>query len=305
MPTIFLSYSSIDKPFVEKLAKDLDRLGINVWYDNYEIKVGDSILWKVDEGIREAEYLGIVISKEAWESEWVTTEISAAWQKQVKQKRNFVLPIYYRECEIPLFLRGIKYADFRRDYQTGLSDLAKVFGIKKLDVITEENWRRFARVRGSSWNEFRVKEFELLITRICRVARAYNFSVWVGGSQNPYSFIINGRTDLGRNLSISVRMDPAHSYRYLATDTQEWNPNRVAKSSYRTEIGSTVNEVEEYLTRRVQQFVSINGKPSGEISLFTERHMDLNTAMAGIRELMKMSNWDQEALGADLQYCNN
>lgn len=44
MPTIFLSHTSIDKPFVEKLARDLMRLGINVWYDKYEIKVGESIL---------------------------------------------------------------------------------------------------------------------------------------------------------------------------------------------------------------------------------------------------------------------
>lgn len=69
MPTIFLSHTSIDKPFVEKLARDLTRLGINVWYDKYEIKVGESILWKIDKGIRESEYLEIVISREAWESE--------------------------------------------------------------------------------------------------------------------------------------------------------------------------------------------------------------------------------------------
>lgn len=30
MPTIFLSHTSIDKPFVEKLAKDLENIGINV-----------------------------------------------------------------------------------------------------------------------------------------------------------------------------------------------------------------------------------------------------------------------------------
>ncbi|MFR3116786.1 MAG: toll/interleukin-1 receptor domain-containing protein [[Clostridium] symbiosum] len=43
MPTIFLSHTSIDKPFVEKLARDLQRLGISVWYDKYEIKFGESL----------------------------------------------------------------------------------------------------------------------------------------------------------------------------------------------------------------------------------------------------------------------
>lgn len=192
MSTIFLSHTSIDKPFVEKLARDLERLGISVWYDKYEIKVGESILWKIDEGIRESEYLGIVISREAWESEWVKTEISSAWQKQVSQKGNFVLPIYYRECDIPLFLRGIKYADFRSDYQTGLQDLVRVFGIRELDVITQDNWRHFVRKKGSNWKEFRDREFETLITELCDVARANQFSLWCGSSKNPYSFVIRG-----------------------------------------------------------------------------------------------------------------
>lgn len=159
MATIFLSHTSIDKPFVEKLAKDLENLGIHVWFDKYEIKVGESILWKIDEGIRKSEYLGIVISKEALKSEWVKTEISSAWQKQVEQKGNFILPIYYRDCEMPLFLQGIKYADFRENYRQGLEDLTKVFGIKSIDLITEDNWRMFVRNSKSRWKEFRDQEF--------------------------------------------------------------------------------------------------------------------------------------------------
>lgn len=43
MSSIFLSHTSLDKPFVEKLAKDLKRIGINVWFDKWEIKIGESI----------------------------------------------------------------------------------------------------------------------------------------------------------------------------------------------------------------------------------------------------------------------
>lgn len=300
MPAIFLSHTSIDKPFVEKLARDLERLGIRVWFDKYEIKVGESILWKIDEGIRESEYLGIVISKEAWESEWVKTEIAAAWQKQVQQKGKFVLPIYYRDCEIPLFLKDLKYADFRTNYETGLSDLARVFGIKELDVITENNWRKFARSKKHNWKEFRDKEFEQLITSICKIARQFNFNVWVGGSQNPYSFLISGRHSREILLSITVRMVPSKGYRYLAADTEEWNPNRVSKSGYQVEIGSTVNEVEEYIYRRIQKFVELYGKPDGEIFLNTERKLDFGVAIQGIIEIMRKTNWDQEAIGDTL-----
>lgn len=82
MPSVFLSHTSIDKPFVEKLARDLNRLGIDAWVDKYEIKVGESIFWRVEEGLRESEYFAIVLSPEALASEWVRSEIAVSGIKR-------------------------------------------------------------------------------------------------------------------------------------------------------------------------------------------------------------------------------
>lgn len=295
MPTIFLSHTSIDKPFVEKLAKDLNNLGIDVWYDKYQIKVGESILWKIDEGIRESEYLGIVISQEALKSEWVKTEITSAWQKQVEQKGKFILPIYYRECEIPLFLQGIKYADFRGDYKQGLEDLVKVFGVKNIEAVTYDNWRMFAKKKGSSWKEFRDKEFQNIITRVCKVAKENNFSVWVGRSKNPYSFNVSGWISREASLSISIRMVPNNSYKYMVADTEEWNPQNVHKKEYKEEIGSTVNEVEEYVCRRIKEFVNINGKPQDHQFYFTEKSLGRDEKVEIMMNAIKSMDWNQES----------
>jgi hypothetical protein len=132
MSSIFLSHTSIDKPFVEKLAKNLKRIGVEVWYDKWEIGIGESITWKIESGIRGNEYLGIVLSPEALQSEWVRGELSAAWVKQMQSKKVFILPILYRECEIPLLLADKKYADFRFNYDDGFQTLAQAFGIKRL-----------------------------------------------------------------------------------------------------------------------------------------------------------------------------
>ena len=69
MASIFLCHSSVDKPFVEKLAKDLKHLGVNVWFDKWEIKVGESLTERVQEGIRQNEFLAIVLSPDAVGSE--------------------------------------------------------------------------------------------------------------------------------------------------------------------------------------------------------------------------------------------
>ena len=62
MPSLFLSHSSADKTFVEKLAKDLEGVGVNVWFDKWEIKVGDSLTGKIEEGLQANDYLGLVVT---------------------------------------------------------------------------------------------------------------------------------------------------------------------------------------------------------------------------------------------------
>lgn len=104
MPSVFLSHTSVDKSLVEKLANDLRRVGVNVWFDKWEIKVGESLTWKIEQGIRGNEHLIIVLSPEAISSEWVRSELGAAWARQMQQQQVVVLPILYRDCDIPLFL---------------------------------------------------------------------------------------------------------------------------------------------------------------------------------------------------------
>lgn len=51
MPSLFLSHSSVDKPFVEKLARGLERIGVEVWFDKWAIKVGGYLSWQSEEGL--------------------------------------------------------------------------------------------------------------------------------------------------------------------------------------------------------------------------------------------------------------
>lgn len=66
MPSLFLSHSSVDKPFVEKLAFDLDGVGVDVWFDKWAINVGDSLTWRIEEGIKDNEYLGLYYHQTQW-----------------------------------------------------------------------------------------------------------------------------------------------------------------------------------------------------------------------------------------------
>jgi hypothetical protein len=120
LASIFLCHSSADKPFVRQLAQRLSTEGVQVWLDEAEIKIGDSIIQKLEDAIDKIDYIGVVLSPNAVASQWVQQELRMAQTIQLATGRVKLLPIHYIECEIPGFLRDKLYADFRNpeDFET-------------------------------------------------------------------------------------------------------------------------------------------------------------------------------------------
>lgn len=133
---IFLSHSWKDKDFARILASDLEICNIKVWLDEAEIKIGDSLLGKVQEAIESVDYLAVILSPNSVNSEWVTKELEMAFYHEVSGKKVKILPLVYRECKIPLFLKTKAYADFskRESYFYGFKDI-----LDRLDVELDEN----------------------------------------------------------------------------------------------------------------------------------------------------------------------
>ncbi len=50
---VFLSHSSKDKKVVRAMAKRLRGDGLRVWFDDWEIKAGDSIPGKIEERLED------------------------------------------------------------------------------------------------------------------------------------------------------------------------------------------------------------------------------------------------------------
>jgi hypothetical protein len=125
---VFISHTSIDKAFVDRLVADLKMHSIPVWYDKIDLSVGESVPGKINEGIADAKYFVIVLSPDAVNSAWVREELNAALMKQVSFGGTFLVPVLFRDCEIPPLLAHRKYADFRSDYGSALKELLSVWG---------------------------------------------------------------------------------------------------------------------------------------------------------------------------------
>ena len=117
MPKIFLSHNHADKPFVRRLAVDLNKHKVGVWLDEAEIKVGDSLIQKISSAIETVDYLGVVLSPNSISSRWVQEELERALNLQISGSSLKILPILLSDCKLPVFLSGKLYADFRDNHQ--------------------------------------------------------------------------------------------------------------------------------------------------------------------------------------------
>jgi len=91
--TCFISYSSKDREFAERLYTDLQRKGVRCWFAPEDMKTGDKIRHRIDESIRLFDKLLLVLSQHSIASTWVEHEVEMALAKEQKVKRTVLFPI--------------------------------------------------------------------------------------------------------------------------------------------------------------------------------------------------------------------
>jgi hypothetical protein len=120
---VFISYSHTDGEFVDRLAAELIRARKPVWVDRYELRAGDSLISRIQDEITRAGAMLVVLSRASVNSEWCKKELSAGLVRELEEKRVVVIPVLVEDCPIPIFLRDKRYADFRADFDKGLSEI--------------------------------------------------------------------------------------------------------------------------------------------------------------------------------------
>ena len=133
---VFLSHSKKDKELAEKIASDLKKNNIDIWFDEWEIFVGDSIIKKIQEGLKSCDFLSILFTRNSIDSNWVELEWQSLLYRQTKSRDIIILPIKGDDCEIPEILGDISYADLSKDYNSAIDKLIKsIYKHRKTESI--------------------------------------------------------------------------------------------------------------------------------------------------------------------------
>jgi uncharacterized protein YjbI with pentapeptide repeats len=89
----FISYSSNDHAFAERLYADLQNKGVRCWFAPEDLKIGAELRAGIDESIRLHDKLLLVLSETSVKSQWVQQEVETALAKEREQERTVLFPI--------------------------------------------------------------------------------------------------------------------------------------------------------------------------------------------------------------------
>lgn len=87
----FISYSTKDEEFAQRLYADLQSKGVRCWFSPKDAKSGQKLHEQIFEAIRVYQKLLLVLSEHSMKSEWVKTEIAEARQREVGEESSKVL----------------------------------------------------------------------------------------------------------------------------------------------------------------------------------------------------------------------
>ena len=92
----FVSHASEDKnDFVRPLVQELEKRGIKVWYDEFTLKVGDSLRRSIDQGLANSRYGIVVLSNSFFAKNWPQYELDGLVAREM-DGRKVILPIWHK-----------------------------------------------------------------------------------------------------------------------------------------------------------------------------------------------------------------
>ncbi len=89
----FISYSTADQAFAEKLHADLQRKGIRCWFAPEDLRIGTEFRQEIEQAIKAYDKLLLVLSQHSIRSRWVGSEVEAAFDLEARKGKRVLFPM--------------------------------------------------------------------------------------------------------------------------------------------------------------------------------------------------------------------
>lgn len=139
---VFISHASEDKElFVRPLVKSLVSNGINVWYDEFELKLGDNLRRSIDKGLSKSKFGIVILSHAFYSKNWPQYELDGLFAREIEGNK-VILPIWY----------NINKNDIMK-YSPSMTDkIASIYPFQSIELIVK-NVIEVIKPANNAWND--------------------------------------------------------------------------------------------------------------------------------------------------------
>ncbi len=126
-PRAFLSFGWEDRELAKAIAEALQANGVDTWWAEWEIRAGDSLRQKIDEGLSNCTVFLVLLTPGSIKKPWVNQEIDAGLIRKIEERARFI-PVRKNlpTNAMPPLLRGMlspELKDFEKDIRQLIADI--------------------------------------------------------------------------------------------------------------------------------------------------------------------------------------
>jgi hypothetical protein len=108
---VFISHATEDKDeIVRPLASQLASTGLRVWYDEFELRLGDSLRRKIDAGLARSRFGVVVLSHSFFAKNWPQYELDGLVTREMTGEQ-VILPLWHRITKSEVIAQSPSLAD--------------------------------------------------------------------------------------------------------------------------------------------------------------------------------------------------
>jgi TIR domain-containing protein len=191
MAKVFVSYSTKDRSWKDKIREFLRLLGHDPILDDSDFRAGHGLRESIKTQIASADFFCLVMSRDSMASPWVLDEeLPYALSKKLR-----IIPILLEDCDVPNHVRGLRYVDFTVGWDYGFVELSKALprgdydeveslrtefdrvrlGTKNLSVL---HWLQQIAVEEQDWVRSNAKDIMLRLQQLQTTRGSVNDIYW-------------------------------------------------------------------------------------------------------------------------------
>jgi hypothetical protein len=155
---IFVSHNTADKATARLLATAFVEAGAGVWFDEWDLRPGDSIVGGIEKGLAECDVFLLIWSLTAQQSKWVGTELRAVINRRVGDNSLRIVPVLTDETPLPVLVAEYKGFNLTTvpDLRHIASEITGVTNVRDIAQLLQRRLHELADAEIAADNPIRI-----------------------------------------------------------------------------------------------------------------------------------------------------